>query len=144
MNLPPFKKPPRQTTDRMRKVFQKGTSLERSMALILRREGIRFRSHPKYFGNPDFRILGARILVFCDSSFWHGRWLGTSKAERFHENLEFWQAKLTINRTRDRRVSRELRKQGWIVLRFWDDDIIQRPGRVADRMWKIIKKQKLS
>lgn len=139
MTLPPFKKPNKQTTDRMRKVLRKGTDLERSMALILKSEGIKFRSQPEIKGNPDFRILGTRIIVFCDSSFWHGRWLNTRKAERFHKNHEFWRAKLLRNRSRDRKVSRDLKKRGWTVLRFWGQDILQHPRRVASRIWKEIK-----
>jgi DNA mismatch endonuclease (patch repair protein) len=144
MSLPPFKKPNKQTTDRMLKVLRKGTDLERSMALILKRERIKFRSQPKVKGNPDFRILGTRIIVFCDSSFWHGRWFDTPKAERFHKNHEFWRAKLLRNRSRDRRVSRDLRKRGWVVLRLWDKDIFQHPRRVGSGIRKTITRYQLN
>lgn len=139
MGLPPFKKPNKQTSDRMRKVLRKGTLLERSTAQILRSEKIRFRSQPKIIGNPDFRILGTRIVVFCDSSFWHGRRHNMRTTETFHKNIEYWHAKLQRNRSRDRRVSRELRKRGWIVLRFWDEVILKRPRRVASRILKAIQ-----
>ena len=109
------------------------------MALILRRERIKFCAQPEIKGNPDFRILGVRIVVFCDSSFWHGRWVHTQKAEKFHKNQEFWQAKLIENRRRDRKVSQGLRKRGWVVLRFWDEDILQHSLRVSSRIRRAIK-----
>ena len=127
------------TAARMRKVRRAGTDLEQSAALILRREGINFRSQPRIKGNPDFRIVGSRVVVFCDSSFWHGRWLGSPKAEKFHKNQAFWHAKLLRNRSKDRRITRDLKNRGWVVLRFWDEDILQHPYRVASRIQTALK-----
>ena len=138
MSLPAYKKPDIQTRTRMQNVLRRGTYLERSAALILRREGIKFRSQPKIKGNPDFRIVGTRIVIFCDSSFWHGRWLNTPKAEKFYKNQAFWNAKLARNRKKDQRISRDLRRSGWIVLRFWDDDILKYPIRVLSKIRRSI------
>ena len=33
---------------------------------------LKYRSHPKAFGSPDFLVEG-RLYLFCDGSFWHGR-----------------------------------------------------------------------
>jgi hypothetical protein len=44
-------------------------------------------------------------------------------------NRAFWRAKLDGNRRRDRRVSRQLRRLGWRVLRVWEHDL--RPKREA-------------
>lgn len=38
-------------------------------------------------------------------------------------NKEFWQKKLTRNVERDQEVTDELTEQGWLVLRFWENDV---------------------
>ena len=53
-------------------------------------------------------------------------------------NAEFWVRKIQGNRQRDRFVNRELRKQGWKVLRFWEHQIRQNPGRCVLRIWTAI------
>ena len=109
------------------------------MAALLKNAGLSYRSQPHLKGNPDFRIAGTRIVIFCDSSFWHGRWLNTPKAERFYKNQDFWQAKLERNKRKDRRITREMRQRGWIVLRFWDNDILKKPEQVASRISKAFR-----
>ena len=39
-------------------------------------------------------------------------------------NKEFWQKKLARNVERDREVNDELTEAGWLVLRFWEKDIL--------------------
>ncbi len=66
--------------------------------------------------------MKARLAVFCDSSFWHGRnW--EAKKVRLANNRDYWIAKIERNMSRDARVSGELIKMGWAVIRFWDADI---------------------
>lgn len=124
----------------MRNVRRSGTNIELKMARLLRDAGIRYRSQPRLKGNPDFRLIGTRIVVFCDSSFWHGRWLNTPKAERFYKNQDFWQAKLERNRLKDIRITREMRKRGWKVLRFWDEDILKNSEEVIHKIKRTVLK----
>ncbi len=134
MALPSFEKPTRKTSERMQKVKTKGTNIEKAMRKLLKAEGILYRSQPKIRGNPDFRIVGEKVVIFCDSSFWHGRWVNTPKAERFYRNQEFWQKKLEANKRKDRIVSINMKKRGWKVLRFWDDEILKSPKRVLRKI----------
>jgi DNA mismatch endonuclease Vsr len=94
--------------------------------------GLRFSEQPNLFGKPDFKISGTQLVVFCDSSFWHGRHMVIVERARFGRNEKLWVEKLYRNIARDREVNQVLRMQGWIVLRFWDTDIIQQPQKVAD------------
>ena len=128
--MPSYAKPSPETSSRMSKVRRCGTDIERTMAALLRGARLHYRSQPALSGNPDFRIATTRIVIFCDSAFWHGRWLNTPRAERFHKNQSYWHEKLEANRSKDRRINRKMRKRGWTVLRFWDEDIIRRPRRV--------------
>ena len=37
-------------------------------------------------------------------------------------------------RTRDRRINAKLTKAGWLVLRFWETDLLQKPGAIVDKI----------
>ena len=42
-------------------------------------------------------------------------------------NSAFWSKKLSTNKTRDKLVTRTLKKNGWRVLRIWEHDLAKRP-----------------
>jgi len=107
----------------MASVRSKGNrSTEKLMAKVLRKAGIRgYRKHLKVVGKPDFAWPDRKIALFVDGCFWHGcpRCNRPSKS-----NLAFWRKKISDNRRRDLRNSRQLRRQGWKVLRVWECTII--------------------
>ena len=123
-----------QISERMKKVKSKNTKLELAMKSHLEEISIPYEQHPKLHGNPDFRISNTNLLIFCDSSFWHGRREKDLKGNSFRKNKAFWVAKLLYNKRRDQRINRTLRKQGWSVWRFWDTDVLKRPEYVKKRL----------
>jgi len=127
-------------SERMRRVKSRGTSLEKKLACLLHSNGIRYQSHPHIFGRPDFRIKSTNILVFCDSSFWHGRNKNEISGKAFKTNRNFWINKLKYNKARDERTNCILRKRGWIVLRFWDDAVLRRPSFVVSKLNRYVEK----
>jgi len=44
-------------------------------------------------------------------------------ATRPKANAAFWRKKISANRTRDRLVTRTLRRRGWRVLRVWEHEL---------------------
>ena len=134
-----FKKPTLKTSKRMKKVKSRGTKLEKIFVSLLRENGIKYQSQPKLFGKPDFRVKNTKVLIFCDSSFWHGRRRKEITGEAFRVNKGFWKEKLLYNRNKDKRVNRVLRQQGWIVVRFWDDEILKQPNQVFKKLDKYVK-----
>lgn len=71
----------------------------------------------------------ARVAVFVDGCFWHGCPI---HAVRPKTNAEFWSSKLAGNAARDRRQAESLTAAGWIVLRYWEHEVDQDVGRVAN------------
>jgi len=65
---------------------------------------------------------GKKLAVFCDSEFWHGKYLLEGKYVP-KTNRKFWIEKLERNIERDKIVNMKLKDKGWIVLRFWESDI---------------------
>ena len=137
---PWFRKPAIKVSERMRRVNSIGTSIEKCFERLLKYEGIKYKKQPRLIGKPDFQIRNSKIVVFCDSSFWHGRRKKEITGEAFKKNKEFWVNKLTENRKRDLRVNRALKKDGWHILRFWDTDILKHLEKVKKKILLEIEK----
>lgn len=52
-------------------------------------------------------------------------------------NRPFWEEKLQANRERDERVTRQLRRMGWRVVRVWEHEL-KVPARVGARVKKAL------
>jgi DNA mismatch endonuclease (patch repair protein) len=109
------------------------------MKELLRKARIRFTMYPRIMGNPDFLIC-EDIVVFCDSSFWHGRnWKKLKAQLERGSDPSYWVAHIAGNRDRDRRVNAFLRKIGYRVLRFWDHEVFKEPEGCLRRIKKAMK-----
>lgn len=97
---------------------------EVAMGKLLWAAGLRgYRKHWPVEGRPDFAWPALKVGLFIDGCFWHGcRCKSVPKANR-----QFWLDKIQNNRRRDRRVARQLRRRGWIVLRI-KECAISRPS----------------
>jgi DNA mismatch endonuclease (patch repair protein) len=96
-------------------------STEKTLLSVFReRRFIGWRRFYPLFGKPDFVFLKARVAVFVDGCFWHGH---PRKCRIPKANREYWVKKITRNVTRDKLVTRILRKKGWNVIRIWEDSI---------------------
>jgi DNA mismatch endonuclease Vsr len=122
------KRPREVVSYNMSRIRSQGTELEKALERILEKFPVKFVKHPKIFGKPDFAYLELKIAVFADSDFWHGYDWGEKKKE-IKTNKEFWIKKIERNMERDEEVTRELREQGWVVVRLWGHDINQQPDK---------------
>lgn len=95
-------------------------------------KGFRYRLHyKKIIGSPDVVFVSRKIAIFIDGDFWHGRRYGKDgKTMR----KKFWRDKIETNIRRDRRVTRQLKKLGWTVLRFWETDVKKDPEKSVGRV----------
>lgn len=104
----------------MSRIRGKNTTPERYMFAAMRAAGWRFITHPtNVTGRPDAILQRARLAIFIDGDFWHGYRFPQWKACL----PERWQEKIEGNRKRDQRVRRQLRRQGWKVVRLWEHEI---------------------
>jgi len=67
----------------------------------------------------DVAFTRLKVAVFVDGCFWHGC---PEHGTRPRSNSEWWNAKLSANRARDRDTDRVLRELGWIVIRLWEHE----------------------
>jgi DNA mismatch endonuclease (patch repair protein) len=118
----------------MSRIRGQDTSIELSLRHALWRQGLRYRKNfRKVIGRPDVAFVGRKIAVFCDSSFWHGR-TAEKTLRKITSNTQYWRSKILGNVARDRRINRQLRKDGWKVLRFWDEEIEKNLVRCVARV----------
>ena len=52
---------------------------------------------------------------------------------------EYWKAKLLKNKKRDAKNIRELKKEGWKVLRLWECEIEKNPNKVVEKIQKLLR-----
>jgi len=120
----------------MARVRSYDTKPERVLRSALHRAGLRFRKHVRDLpGRPDAVFARARVAVFVDGDFWHGyrfpQWSSTLP--------EYWRAKITRNRARDRRNFAALRRRGWKVVRVWEHDIDRDVARCVLRVSQAVR-----
>jgi len=125
----------------MSRVRSSGSLIEKELGKALWASGLRYRKqYARVTGKPDFAIVFARVAVFCDSSFWHGRnW--PESAVAIKSNRRFWIPKIARTVARDRDVNKALRQLGWLVLRFWDTQILKSPEHCAQKVVSAVKRR---
>ena len=113
-----------------------GTRCERLLRSALWRAGCRYRKNVAGLpGKPDLVFPKARVVVFCDGDFWHGRSWPSRKAKLSEgNNPKYWIQKIERNLKRDQGNTAALEREGWTVLRFWETDILANPSAAADRV----------
>ena len=125
----------------MHQIKCKDTDIEKILRKELWYRGIYYRKNVKtIIGKPDIAFIKKKVAVFCDSEFWHGYDWENRKKE-FKSNKEFWIPKIERNIERDREVTYSLKLQGWIVIRFWGQEIKTNCTRCADEIIKVLQER---
>ncbi|WP_337995906.1 very short patch repair endonuclease [Oleispirillum naphthae] len=103
----------------MRAVKGKNTKPELIVRRMLHRLGFRFRLHrPDLPGRPDVYLPKHRTAIFVNGCFWHGH-EGCKRATIPATRTEFWAAKISANKERDRKTVASLEQVGIRVLVVW-------------------------
>jgi DNA mismatch endonuclease (patch repair protein) len=117
------KKTPISRSENMSRIQGKDTSIEMKLRKALWAKGVRYRKTCKeVYGKPDICFKGKKVAVFCDSEYWHGKFLMEGRYIP-KTNTEFWVNKIKSNIERDKKVNKKLESGGWKVLRFWGEEI---------------------
>jgi DNA mismatch endonuclease, patch repair protein len=107
----------------MQAVKSKGTQLERRLFAML--AGMRLRGWKKndasIIGKPDVAFLSQHIAVFIDGCFWHG--CPRCRRTLPKTNREYWERKIQRNVALAKSYNRQLRRDGWTVIRIWQHEI---------------------
>ena len=117
----------------MSRIRGKDTKIEKIVEAWLSDNKLKFRKHYTMVGNPDFVLLERKIAIFVDGDFWHGYRMGP---KRLATMKKFWREKISKNKSRDRRVNRSLKNDGWTIVRIWEHEIVRR--QFVDKLKNIL------
>lgn len=115
---------PEQRSERMSRVRGTGSrSTEGRVEAALLEKGISGWVKQAKVGpaKPDFYFPDKRLAVFVDGCFWHACPTCSRRTPSAHR--EFWANKIDQNRRRDNRQHRQLRREGYHVLRIWEHEL---------------------
>jgi DNA mismatch endonuclease (patch repair protein) len=82
-------------------------------------------------GKPDIVMPHRHIAIFVDGCFWHG----CPRCGHIPKTNEaYWRAKITRNKKRDRKSTKELKTLGYRVVRIWECQLAKRPASCLKRI----------
>lgn len=138
------------TPEQRKKSMQHNRSTNTSIEIALRKElwhrGHRYRKNYKSLpGKPDIVLTKQKIVIFCDSEFFHGKdWKDKKAKLQKCDNAEYWIKKIERNMKRDVENDRQLLLLGWTVIHFWGQDIIKNTGECIRVIEEAIFERKIS
>jgi DNA mismatch endonuclease, patch repair protein len=108
------------------------------------RRGFRYRiSNATLPGKPDIAFRTARLAVFVDGDYWHGRDWDLRRAKLMKgANASYWIAKIEANMARDLRKRRDLNRLGWRVVRIWETDILRNPEEAVSKVERLLRRKR--
>lgn len=129
----------------MQNIKSKDTKIEVQLRKALWAKGYRYRKNDKKLpGKPDIVLGKYKIVIFCDSEFFHGKdWEILKPRLEKGTNPEYWVKKIENNRRRDDEINKELTFEGWTVIRFWGKDIKNKLDECIKVIEDIIWEQKM-
>lgn len=94
--------------------------------IIVRRwlwaRGYRFRKNVRRLpGTPDIVLRKYGIVIFVHGCFWHGH---ESHKHIPQTNKDYWEAKISRNKKRDKMRQIQLQEMGWNVLTVWECQLV--------------------
>jgi DNA mismatch endonuclease (patch repair protein) len=141
------RRPAEKTSQIMSSVRSRENRAEVALRKALWKRGFRYRTYSATLpGRPDLVFSRARVVVFVDGDFWHGRVfreLGRSALTRLFapEKRAYWVRKICRNVLRDDAQSAALRADGWLVLRVWESDVLREAPAVVRRVSRTLRRR---
>ena len=115
--------PPEKRSWIMSRVKARDTLPEVKLRKVLWGKGLRYRVHHRDLpGKPDVVFSKAKVVVFIDGAFWHGKKLSHDRLEQMSS---YWREKIRRNAERDVSNTELLEAMGYIVFRFLDRDVLK-------------------
>ena len=123
----------------MAQVRGKNTKPEKLVRSLLHNMGYRFRLYMKQFpGKPDIVLPRYKAVIFVHGCFWHGH-EDCKRATIPATNTEFWLAKITCNKERDKRNLAALENLGYRCITVWQCEM-QDIGALKQRLAVFLRK----
>jgi DNA mismatch endonuclease (patch repair protein) len=107
----------------MQAVKSKGTRLEKRFFAMLVGMGISGwnKNVKSITGKPDIVFPNQKVAIFVDGCFWHGCPHCHRKLPK--TNRIYWERKIKRNIDLAKLYNKQLRQDGWIVIRIWEHEL---------------------
>ena len=123
----------------MSHIKSKDTAVELRFRKYIWGKGMRgYRVKNEIAGKPDLYLPKARIAVFVDGCFWHKC---PKCFIRPKSKNKYWDSKIKNNIKRDKKINSSLKKQGVLVVRFWEHEIKEDIYKCYLKLRKIYEKK---
>jgi DNA (cytosine-5)-methyltransferase 1 len=133
---PTYAQPSDKTRARMRLQRRADTGPEVAVRSLLHRRGLRFRKQVQLLGDRrtvDIVFPSQGLAVSILGCFWHGC---PEHARPTKSNTVWWAEKIANNRKRDTQTKKDLEREGWRALDFWEHES---PEAIADLIEKALE-----
>ncbi len=129
----------------MKNIKSRDTSIEVKLRKALWDKGYRYRKNYSALpGKPDIVLTKYKVVIFCDSEFFHGKdWEVLKPQLERGKNAEFWIDKISKNQRRDEEINKQLQFLGWTVIRFWGKEIMKNTEECVKVIEETIFEQRL-
>jgi DNA mismatch endonuclease, patch repair protein len=129
-------------SEAMSKMRTRDTFYEIKLRKELWNRGYRYRKNDKTLpGKPDIVFGKYKLVIFVDGDFWHGyNW--KNRKQDFKTNRGFWIPKIERNMQRDSEQNRALKEQGFLVIRFWENELKNKFDECTEKVVNAISKFK--
>jgi len=115
----------------MAAIRSKDTKPELTVRQGLWKRGFRYRlNSPRLPGHPDLVLRKYRTCIFVNGCFWHGHHVDLRESIENSAcckipktNRDFWVAKISRNKERDREEQRKLATMGWHCITVWECEL---------------------
>jgi DNA mismatch endonuclease (patch repair protein) len=122
----------------MSRIRSQNTGPEQMVRKVLTSLGYKYRLQVRSLpGKPDIVLRKYNAVIFVHGCFWHLHSRcrdGTVPKTR----KSYWQEKLLNNKERDIKHRKELKKQGWKVLRLWECEVENKPETVKKKLRRLL------
>jgi len=116
----------------MSNVRSKNTKIELEVRKALWARCVRYRIHNSNIpGTPDISSRKNKVAIFLDGCFWHGCKRHGSIPKT---NTKFWKGKIDENIKRRKKIKAELKKEGYIVLEYFECDLNENIAGIIDEI----------
>jgi DNA mismatch endonuclease (patch repair protein) len=112
----------------------KDTKPEKMLQIELTKRGYIYVKHYPIEGQPDIAFPEKKIAIFADGDYYHGnpdKYISTDKIHYITVE-ERWNM--------DKKVNEYLYSQGWLVLRYWQSEILASVENVVDEIEDVLSR----
>jgi len=121
----------------MRQITKTDTSPEMVVRRLCHSMGFRYRLHRRDLpGTPDLVFPGRGKVILVHGCWWHRHNCKLGRREP-KTRRNYWIPKLEKNVSRDRRVRRQLRRDGWSVMTVWECQT-RDPEKLSRRLFRFL------